>query len=262
MTRSHAPRWDDYQAVLFSNFDPCESYLTHVRPVIRDSAGRELVEVESSIELVLLGYAACREIGGDRLPSPDGWNELLAHATMSLRQRLPEFDIRSAVLKPDARVEFVGPDTYSKGSLEFLLLGEEIESRAQAGESAKPWRCLQCLMWIDAAVGAALDRDALEAIEYALRARESLMAAQPRTTRADIQRELARASAMEKLARDPKQQMMREAKGLWLENRARFKSKAALARFVQDKLPDLESEANLVRRFGEWEKEASEAPKP
>lgn len=262
MSRAAAPWWLGYRPLLFSCFDPCETYLAGASPQFRDATGVQLVDVDSSIELLLLGYGALREIGGEGLPSKKAWKGVLDHARGLMRGRVPTFDIRSATLRGDSRIESMKPFSYSRGSLDLMLLQELIldqQGRPESVDSIRVLSCLLSLMWLDTALEYLLAGDAFEGVEYALRAREILANAKPQMTQAELRRELARASVRKKLAQDPKQRMMRDAKALWQEHRTQFKSKASLARYIQDKLPDLESEANLVRRMGDWEEELGES---
>lgn len=256
MKANRAAWWEDYQPRLFSYFDPCSSFLTGATPRIRASDGSELIDVDESIELLLLGYGAVRQVGGKRLPSPAEWASVLASAAEAMRTHVPRFNIKAAVQRGDDRIESVKPFTYTVGSLEVMLLNDERVQNQLTGDSklgSGAVSGLISLMWLDQGLQA-IKREPLMALDYVLRARHVLGESLLNESRVELRREIAVAAAKRKLANDPKQHMMQEAQLLWKQNRTRFKSRAKLARFIQEKLPDLESEANLVRRMGEWEK--------
>lgn len=258
MSARRTPWWEKYRPQLFSCIDLKASYLSGGRAELRGFGSETLIEVEDSIELLLLGYGALREIGGESLPTKRDWDALIFSVESDLVRRAPSFDIGEAVVKGDPRVEALQPFTYSKGSLDLMLLQEAVlRATAKQKPNSKVMKCVLSLAWLDEAVAQLLHHDALTGVEYALRAREMLEEARPRLTRKELKTEYARESAQIKLDRDPKQQLMRTAKLLWREHRSRFPSKAKLAQFIQDELPGLESEANLVRRFGDWEKEGT-----
>ncbi len=250
--------WEAYRPCLFSRVDIKASYLSAARFELRGFQSDTLIRVEESVELLVLGYEALREIGGKGLPSEQRWDNLIAQVADRMIARARTFDIGEAVVRGDPRVDPLQPDTYSKGSLDIMLLQDEIlHTSADGDPSPSTLKCLLSLMWLDEAVEELLHGSALTGVEYALRGRGLLDEIRPRLSRKEARSEVARENAQKKLAQDPKQQMMRAAKVLWKEHRLRFPSKAKLAGFIQDELPGLESEANLVRRFGQWEKESS-----
>jgi hypothetical protein len=254
MKGASADLWKGYVPKLFSEFDPCESFLRGATPRFRNATGKQLLDVDESIELLLLGHGALRQVGGKALPSPAQWLHLLEQVTGAMTEHLPVFDLRGAAMRDDPRRDLVKPFTYTNGTLEILLFNAVLQSLSSRGIQSTVTMGLLSLMWLDRTLYA-LRREPLEALEYVLRARQLLGEALLLESRTEFKKERAKAAARAKLANDPKQRLMDQAKEMWAEHRRSGKSKAALARDILKKLPDLESTENLLQRFRDWEKE-------
>jgi hypothetical protein len=251
--------WQVPDIPLIAQFDPVLSFLRNDQIEFVDAAGK-WVEVDDSQELLLLGFAAMREIGGgSALPSEDEWTKIEASTRRVISQASEHFNWDAYASRSGKRLERLSWRTTTDGSLQIMILHDQLlrvasESHLSGVPVSTLW-CMLCLLWVDRCVYYLGDGDVVEAVHAALRAAGAFNEGLPQRTLADARRELASRAGKRRSELHPSHGRRQQAFEIWKARRADFAVKADLVRYIQDKVPDLINFDVVSRWTRQWERE-------